>query len=88
MRMSEGVVDETAMLSVLPGLAMIMLYFFLLLGLSIAGIVLICLRASRLVFLPAAYEIPKGRRFRSVYCNAGVVLFVLFCVVMIVLTLV
>ena len=88
MRMSEGVVDEAVMLSVLPGLAMIMLYFVLLLGLSIAGIVLICLRASRLVFLPAAYEIPKGRRFRSVYCNAGVVLFVLFCVVMIVLTLV
>lgn len=87
-QMSEGTVDQTAMLSALPGLVLLMLYVLLLLGLSIAGIVMICLKASRLIFLPAVDELPKGRRFRSVYCNAGVALFVLFCIVIVVLTLI
>lgn len=88
MRIAEGVADESAILSVLPGLAAAMLYVFVLVGLSIAGLVLICVKMSQLVFIPAEDEIPKGQRFRSVYCNVGVILFVLFCVVIGVLNLI
>lgn len=79
-RISEGVTDEATPLSVLPGLAAFMVYALVLVGLSIAGLVLICVKMSKLVFIPAADEIPKGQRFRSVYCNMGVILFVLSCV--------
>ena len=51
----------------LPGLAALMLYALVLVGLSIAGLVLICVKMSKLVFIPAADEIPKGQQFRSVY---------------------
>lgn len=79
-RISEGAIDEATLLSVLPGLAALMLYALVLVGLSIAGLVLICVKMSKLVFIPAADEIPKGQQFRSVYCNMGVILFVLSCV--------
>lgn len=88
MQMSQGSVDQETMLSLLPGLGVLMLYALLLFGLSIAGVVIICLKVSRLEFLPASEEMPKECRFRNVYCNPGVGLFILFCVVVIVLTLV
>lgn len=81
-QMSQGVIDEAAALTMLPALVGFMLYVLVLLGFVIAGLVLICKKASKLVFLPAEEEIPAGQRFKTVYCNAGTILFTLFCIAM------
>lgn len=60
----------------------VILYSFIILGLGIVGLVLICEKKKSLVFLTEPDEIPKGEQFRKVYCNLGVILFILFCIIM------
>ena len=86
-QMSTGVIDEATMLSMLPQLICFMLYTFALLGLSIAGLVLLIKKARQLVFLPKDEEIEKGKRFKTVYCNVGVLSFCLLCIAMCVLSI-
>lgn len=85
---SAGQLDETALLAILPQLAGFLIYILVLLGLCIAGLVVLIIKVPRLAFLPADKEIPKKERFRTVYCNVGMALFTLFCVVMCVLSMV
>lgn len=87
-KLSTGVIDEAAILPMLPQLIGFMLYAFTLLGLSIAGLVVLIVMAKKLVFLPKEEEIEKGKRFKTVYCNVGVILFVMLCVAMCLLTLI
>ncbi|MBE5928028.1 MAG: CPBP family intramembrane metalloprotease [Lachnospiraceae bacterium] len=86
-QMSTGVIDEATMLSMLPQLICFMLYTFALLGLSIAGLVLLIKKVRQLVFLPKEEEIEKGKRFKTVYCNVGVLSFCLLCIAMCVLSI-
>lgn len=87
-QISAGQLDEAALLSILPQLAGFLIYIIALLGLSIAGLVVLIVKAPRLVFLPADEEIPKKERFKTAYCNVGMALFTLFCVVMCVLNMI
>ena len=86
-QMSTGVIDEATMYSMLPQLICFMLYTFALLGLSISGLVLLIKKARQLVFLPKDEEIEKGKRFKTVYCNVGVLSFCLLCIAMCVLSI-
>lgn len=82
--------DEAAMMEMMemmPQLMLFMLYAVLLLGLAIAGLVLLIIKAKKLVFVTAAEELPKEEGFKCVYCNAGVVLLVIYCLVMCVVSL-
>ena len=56
------------------------LYAILIIGLSITGLVILIVQCRKLVFLPAAEEIPKGARFKTAYLNPGSILFILLCV--------
>ena len=64
------------------------LYGLLMIGLSIAGIVLLIIHAKKLRFVPAAEEMPKEKSFSTVYVNLGMLLFVLLCLAVFVLQLV
>lgn len=88
MQIAAGELDDSALLALLPDMAGFMLYVLALLGLSIAGLVVLIVKAPKLVFLPASEELPKEERFKSIYCNVGVVLFILLCVVFFVLNLI
>ncbi|MDR1204718.1 MAG: CPBP family intramembrane metalloprotease [Peptococcaceae bacterium] len=79
--------DISAYRDIIPGLLIFGLYGLLLLGLSVTGLVLLIVKSRKLVFLPAAEEIQKGRRFRTVYLNPGVILYVLLCLGIIVFSL-
>lgn len=68
----------------LLGLLVGMGYVFLLVGLSIAGLVLLIVKRKEFVLQPASQELPKQGRLRTVYGNVGVILFVLFCLIWIV----
>ncbi len=77
-------VDETLLAQVLPGLMLYMGYILLYLVVVIVGLVLLVVKRKKLVFMPAAEELPKEERLRAVYGNVGVIVFVALCVLMIV----
>lgn len=87
-QISSGAMDEVAIEEALLGLALFGGYALLLLGLSIAGLVLLIVRARKFVFLPTSEELPRGKHFQTIYCNVGVILFVAFCIGMCVYSLV
>jgi len=74
---------ETGFVEALPGILALLLYAFTLLGMSIAGLVLLCVNRRKITFAPAALELPKGTRFKTAWCNAGMVLAVAGCLLMI-----
>lgn len=78
---------ETASLSELftPGAIGLMVYLVLMLGAAVAGLILLCANAHRVRFAFAPLELPKGRRFDTVYCNLGMLLLLLACLGMVAL---
>ncbi len=72
---------------ILPGLLVYLGYAFVLFGLSIAGFVLILTQRKKLLWKEAAQELPKEHRFKTVYLNAGMVIYILLCLIAFVLAL-
>ncbi|MBR6408558.1 MAG: CPBP family intramembrane metalloprotease [Clostridia bacterium] len=79
---SSGSLHEEEMLQMLPSLMGFMIYALAIFGLSVAGFVLLIVKARKVFFIPAAAEMPRGRRFIDVYCTVGVALFIAACAVM------
>ena len=63
------------------------LYSQALLGLTIAGIILLIVKRRRFVCRPGPVTIPKGRTFNALFINAGFILFFITCFAMIVVSL-
>lgn len=81
--------DETLAqyMDVLPGLLVMSGYVMLLMGMFIAGLVLFIIKCRRLVWRESEAQLPRGTALRTVYCNGGMVLYMLLCLVMIVFSL-
>ena len=88
MQVAAGQMDDAALLALLPNMAGFLLYAMALLGLSIAGLVVLISKAPKLVFLPASEELSQKDRFKAVYCNVGTILFALFCIAFIIFSLI
>ncbi len=69
--------DPGAVMELAASLAPMMLYGFAMFVLTVTGLVLFCVNIRRVTFDPAPLELPKGRRFKTVWLNAGMILFVL-----------
>ena len=87
-QMAAGQLDEAALLTLLPSMTGFMLYAVALIVVSVIGLVILITKVGKLVYLPASEELPPKGRFKTVSCNVGVILFVLFCLVFIVLSLI
>lgn len=85
--MAMGNVDMAAITEMLPGLILYYGYSFLLMGGSVAGLVLLIVMRKKFFLLPASQELPKEQRCRTAYLNVGMILFVVFCLIMTVYTL-
>lgn len=83
----EGELVMEALETALPWLVLLVLYGLAMVGLSLAGLVLLCVRRREITFGKSPMELPGAVRFRTVWCNAGMILAVLVCLVMIVLSL-
>ena len=70
-----------------PGMIAFAAYLAALLLLSLAGLVLLIIRSRSVRFDPAEQELPRGARFRTVWCNAGMLLMLLGCLALFALTL-
>ena len=81
--------DETLAqyMDVLPGLLVMSGYVMLLIAIFIAGLVLFIIKCRRLVWRESEAQLPRGTALRTVYCNGGMVLYMLLCLVMIVFSL-
>ncbi len=81
--------DETLVqyMDILPGLLVMSGYMMLLLGMFIAGLVLFIIKCRRLVWRESEAQLPRGTALRTVYCNGGMMLYMLLCLVMIVFSL-
>ena len=75
--------DMSALEPVLPWLLGFVAYAFVLIGLAITGLVLLCIHKRRISYTQAELELPKGSRFKTVYVNVGMLLLVVSCVAMI-----
>lgn len=76
--------DTAAPTQVTPWTIAFSVYTFLLLGSVIAGLILF-IRHRKVTFSEAESELPKDHRFRTIYLNAGMLLFLLGCFAMIAL---
>lgn len=81
--------DEIMVLygEMLPGLMVYLLYALFLMGMAIAGLVLLILKCRRLIWKEADAQLPKGTAVKTVYLNVGMVLYVLLCLAAIVFSL-
>lgn len=77
----------TLILEVLPGLLIMLVYAFALMGLSILGLILFILSLRKLVWKPSENRLPKGAAVKTVYKNAGMILYIILCAVFIVIAL-
>lgn len=78
--------DTAALTQYYQQLAPVLLYSSLIFLLVLVGLVLFIRRFRRTSFEPAPLEIERGERFKSVFLNAGMGLFVLTCLAAIVST--
>jgi len=58
-------------------------YTLVMLGSAVAGLVLLIVRARRVTFRPAPLELPRGRRFSTVWLNPGMLLFLAVCLLLV-----
>ena len=71
----------------LPGLLVYMLYAMLLMGLAVAGLVLLIIKCRKLVWKEAEAQLPKGMNMKAVYINIGMIVYILLCLSMIILAI-
>ena len=78
-----------AMMEVLPGMLLLLLFVFGILGIVIAGFVLgiVFLCQKKFFLKKVGITLPKGKRFVTVMINVGMILFTLFWIVMIIMQL-
>lgn len=83
--------DEAAMMkavaAVLPGMLVFFLYVLCLIAFVIAGGILLIVFRKKFRLNPGSIVIPKGKRFATVIWNVGMMLFILFWIVQIILQL-
>lgn len=79
----DGMLVMEELAAALPWLLGLILYAFTLVGLSLAGLVLLCVHRKKILFTPASLELPAGCRLRTVWCNVGMILIIAGCLVLI-----
>ena len=72
---------------VTPGAVGLGIYAIVMIAAAIVGLILLCKTVRRLRFDPAPEELPRGKRFSTVWLNAGMILFVLGCLAEIVMVI-
>ena len=86
--METGTVTTEQLMQILPGLLAFLLYCMALLGSVGIGLLLLVRQWGKRQFSPADCELPAKAAGKTAYWNVGVILFILFCVAMMVLSLI
>lgn len=81
----ENIEDMPSLIT--PSVVLFMLYAMVTLGLVVAGLVLFFRHRRRISLETSELQIPKGQAFRTVWLNAGMILFTLACFAMMLITI-
>jgi len=76
--------DFVSLEPIMPWLIGFGAYVLVLIGLAIAGLVLLCINKRRVSFAQTEMELPKGTRFKTAYVNAGMILLIIGCMALII----
>ena len=76
--------DLAALEPIMPWLIGFGAYVLAMIGLAVAGLVLLCINKRRVSFAPSEMELPKGSRFKTAYVNVGMILLAVGCLALIV----
>lgn len=76
--------DLAALEPIMPWLIGFGAYVLVMIGLAVAGLVLLCINKRRVSFAPSEMELPKGSRFKTAYVNVGMILLAVGCLALIV----
>jgi uncharacterized metal-binding protein len=71
----------------IAGILLYLLYAIFLLAIVIAGIVLFFVNLKNIQLYTTEYSVPAGKRFRTYFVNAGVILFCIYWIVQIIIQL-
>jgi len=74
----------TALKPILPWLISFGVYVLVLIGLAVAGLVLLCINKRQVSFGLAEMELPKRSRTKTVYLNGGMILLIIGCLTLII----
>lgn len=85
--LSAGNASIELLMEILPGYAVLMLYSMALMGVSVFGLVLLIIKARRLVWKEAAQQLPRKMSLKAAFLNAGMIVYILICLIMTVLAL-
>ena len=78
---------ETLDTAAMVWMVVFVVYLLAIIGLSIAGFVLLGINQRKVSYNQAELELPKGSRFKTVYLNAGMLLLVLACLGLVLLNI-
>lgn len=88
--LESGVSDAEAismMMQILPGLLLTSLYSMLQFGLAIAGLVLLLINRKKLQWRRTVGQLPQGTAGTAVFGNAGMIVYTVLCLIMMVIAL-
>ena len=77
--------DPAALTAMFSQLLPFAVYVLGMIGFTLAGLVLFCIKVRDVSFAPAELELPKGAKLKTVCLNAGMILFFIICMASIVL---
>lgn len=86
-QLASGEMSMEAMAEVLPGYLALSLYSLLLMGLSILGLVLLVIKFRSATWKPTAHQLPQKLGLKAAFVNAGMILYTLICLGLMVLSL-
>lgn len=65
----------------------LLLYGLLMIGMAVAGLILLCIKSRKIRFYEREKELPAGKRFRTAAANVGMLVFFLACMALVVMSL-
>lgn len=86
-QIAAGNADEATIMAAATGTLIFALYILAIFGFAIAGIILIIVKRKKFVLDVAPQQMEKSEVFKTVYLNAGFILFFICCAIMFVLNL-
>lgn len=86
-QLTAGVLDLALLRDALPGFLIYMAYSSLIMFAVIVGLVLLIINRKKQEFYPAQQELPKDQILRTVFINWGMIVFFVFCIIMILIAL-
>jgi len=77
--MSNGTVSVDMLMAVLPGVLVLLLYSFFMIGMTVTGFVLLMNNRQRIRWPATAWDMPLKASLKPAVCNVGMIVYAVLC---------